>query len=63
MWLIPMNIALYARVSTTDQSCAMQLHERCSYAAKRGWQVFELKSTWIRVSAEPRRIVRRLIDS
>ena len=41
MWLIPMNIALYARVSTTDQSCEMQLHEMRQYASKRGWQVFE----------------------
>ena len=30
-----MRIALYARVSTTDQSCEMQLHELCHYAAGR----------------------------
>jgi DNA invertase Pin-like site-specific DNA recombinase len=35
-----MNIAIYARVSTTDQSCQMQLHELREYVAKRGWQVF-----------------------
>jgi DNA invertase Pin-like site-specific DNA recombinase len=35
-----MNIAIYARVSTTDQSCEMQLHELREYVAKRGWQVF-----------------------
>ena len=35
-----MRIALYARVSTTDQSCEMQLRELRDYAASRGWQVF-----------------------
>ena len=35
-----MRIALYARVSTTDQSCEMQLQELRHYAAQRGWQVF-----------------------
>lgn len=36
-----MKIALYARVSTTDQSCDMQLHELRQYTAKRGWQVIQ----------------------
>jgi DNA invertase Pin-like site-specific DNA recombinase len=36
-----MKIALYARVSTTDQSCDMQLHELDEYVARRGWQVFD----------------------
>ena len=36
-----MRIALYARVSTTDQSCDMQLQELRHYAAQRGWQVFD----------------------
>ena len=35
-----MRIALYARVSTADQSCEMQLRELRDYAARRGWQVF-----------------------
>ena len=35
-----MRIALYARVSTTDQSCEMQLRELRHYAAGRDWQVF-----------------------
>ncbi len=34
-----MKVALYARVSTTDQHCEMQLAELCEYAARRGWQV------------------------
>ncbi len=40
MDLQAMLIAIYARVSTTDQSCEMQLHELRQYVAKQGWQVF-----------------------
>jgi putative DNA-invertase from lambdoid prophage Rac len=40
MDLQAMIIAIYARVSTTDQSCEMQLHELRQYVAKRGWEVF-----------------------
>ena len=36
-----MIVAIYARVSTTDQSCEMQLHELRQYVAKRGWEVFQ----------------------
>ena len=36
-----MRTAIYARVSTTDQSCEMQLRELREYAARRGWQVVE----------------------
>ncbi len=32
-----MRAAIYARVSTTDQSCAMQLHELREYIERRGW--------------------------
>jgi putative DNA-invertase from lambdoid prophage Rac len=35
-----MRTALYAQVSTTDQSCEMQLQELRAYAQSRGWQVF-----------------------
>src|SRR5262249_43759430 len=34
-----MNVALYARVSTTDQNCAMQLREMRDYAARQGWTI------------------------
>ena len=34
-----MQTALYARVSTTDQSCEMQLLELREYASKRGWTI------------------------
>jgi len=35
-----MIIAIYARVSTTDQSCEMQLRELREYVGKRGWEVY-----------------------
>jgi putative DNA-invertase from lambdoid prophage Rac len=35
-----MIVAIYARVSTTDQSCGMQLHELRQYVSRQGWQVF-----------------------
>src|SRR5260370_18140167 len=35
----PMNCAIYARVSTTDQTCEMQLRELREYVARRGWEV------------------------
>ena len=34
-----MKIALYARVSTADQNCEMQLRELREYAAARKWNV------------------------
>src|SRR3984957_275220 len=40
MDLQAMIIAIYARVSTLDQSCEMQLHELRQYVARRDWQVF-----------------------
>jgi len=33
-----MKAALYARVSTTDQNCEMQLRELREYCARRGWE-------------------------
>ena len=35
-----MLIAIYARVSTSDQSCAMQRYELRQYAAKLGWRIY-----------------------
>lgn len=35
----PTHVAVYARVSTGDQNCAMQLTEMREYCARRGWQV------------------------
>jgi putative DNA-invertase from lambdoid prophage Rac len=39
MDLQAMIVAIYARVSTTDQSCDMQLHALREYVARQGWQV------------------------
>ncbi len=36
-----MIVAIYARVSTSDQSCEMPLHELRQYVQKRNWQIFE----------------------
>ena len=34
-----MRCALYARVSTTDQNCEMQLRELREYISRRDWKV------------------------
>jgi DNA invertase Pin-like site-specific DNA recombinase len=34
-----MTVALYARVSTADQDCAMQLRELRNYCARRNWTI------------------------
>jgi putative DNA-invertase from lambdoid prophage Rac len=34
-----MTVALYARVSTSDQDCAMQLRELRDYCTRRGWTI------------------------
>jgi len=36
----PLLCALYARVSTTDQDCAMQLDDMRGYAERRGWRLY-----------------------
>ena len=33
------RVALYARVSTRDQHCELQLRELREYAERRGWQI------------------------
>jgi DNA invertase Pin-like site-specific DNA recombinase len=33
-----MRAAVYARVSTTDQNCEVQLRELREYVARRGWE-------------------------
>jgi putative DNA-invertase from lambdoid prophage Rac len=35
----PLNAAIYARVSTQDQNCEMQVRELREYAGRRGWQI------------------------
>src|SRR5271169_7242494 len=41
MDLQAMIVAIYARVSTTEKSCDMQLHALREYVAREGWQVFQ----------------------
>ena len=36
---IRMDCAIYARVSTTDQNCEMQLRELREYCQRRGWKI------------------------
>lgn len=36
---MPMRVAIYARVSTTDQNCAMQIKELREYCANRDWSI------------------------
>jgi len=36
-----MKVALYARVSTTDQNCELQLRELREYCARRRWEVID----------------------
>jgi putative DNA-invertase from lambdoid prophage Rac len=37
----PADVAIYARVSTDDQNCSMQLTELREYAARSGWKLAE----------------------
>jgi putative DNA-invertase from lambdoid prophage Rac len=37
----PLTVAVYARVSTTDQRCTIQLAELNRYADARGWTVYQ----------------------
>jgi DNA invertase Pin-like site-specific DNA recombinase len=34
-----LKAAIYARVSTQDQNCEMQVRELREYAGRRGWQI------------------------
>lgn len=36
---MPIRAAIYARVSTTDQNCEMQLAELREYCSRRGWDI------------------------
>ena len=36
-----MNVAIYARVSTIDQDCAMQLTELREYCERKDWTIYQ----------------------
>ena len=41
------NAAIYARVSTADQNCAMQLRDLREYCKRRGWKAIEYVDTGV----------------
>ena len=57
-----MIVAIYARVSTSDQSCEMQLRELRQYVQRQGWQVFrEYVDTGFSGAADSRPQLDRLL--
>jgi DNA invertase Pin-like site-specific DNA recombinase len=50
----PLRAALYARVSTTDQTCDNQLHELRRYAEARAWTIREYVDAGISGSKDRR---------
>lgn len=50
----PITAAIYARVSTTDQNCALQLTELRAYCARMGWVAVEYTETESSVKRRPR---------
>lgn len=56
-----MKAAIYARVSTTDQTCENQLGELRSYAAARGWQITEFVDHGVSGATERRPALDRLV--
>ena len=41
------NAAIYARVSTSDQNCEMQLRDLREYCQRRGWTAIEYVDTGV----------------
>jgi DNA invertase Pin-like site-specific DNA recombinase len=56
-----MRVAIYARVSTTDQTCEMQLRELREYAARHGWTPTEYVDTGFSGSRASRPALDRLM--
>ena len=57
-----MRVALYSRVSTTEQNCAMQVDELRAYCLRRGWDVVEeFTDNGISGSKESRPALNRLL--
>jgi DNA invertase Pin-like site-specific DNA recombinase len=55
------NAAIYARVSTTDQDCEMQLRDLRSYCESRGWTAVEFVDTGISGAKTSREQLDRLM--
>jgi DNA invertase Pin-like site-specific DNA recombinase len=58
-----MRAALYARVSTTDQTCENQLAELRAYVAARGWTSTEFVDAGISGSKDSRPALDRLLEA
>jgi DNA invertase Pin-like site-specific DNA recombinase len=58
-----MRAALYARVSTTDQTCENQLGELRAYVAARGWTSTEFVDAGISGSKDSRPALDRLLEA
>jgi putative DNA-invertase from lambdoid prophage Rac len=60
-----MNVALYARVSTSDQDCGMQLAECREYCLRRGWKIADeyVDSGWSGRKANRPQLNRILCDA
>ena len=57
----PLRAALYARVSTTDQTTENQLHDLRRYCGARGWTAFEYVDTGVSGAKDRRPALDRLI--
>src|SRR5262245_29792980 len=55
------RVALYARVSTTDQSCEPQLQDLRAYVAARGWQAIKFVDQGVSGAKEKRPALDRLL--
>jgi DNA invertase Pin-like site-specific DNA recombinase len=60
-----MLVAIYARVSTTDQDCKLQLEELRSYCERRGWKIAGeyVDTGWSGVKAARPQLLRLMKDA
>jgi DNA invertase Pin-like site-specific DNA recombinase len=56
------NAAIYARVSTTDQNCDMQLSDLREYCERRGWNAVEYVDTGVSGAKSSREQLDRLMQ-
>jgi DNA invertase Pin-like site-specific DNA recombinase len=61
----PVRVAIYARVSTTDQTCETQLRELRDYASRRGWVIAQeyVDTGWSGAKAARPELLRLLADA
>jgi DNA invertase Pin-like site-specific DNA recombinase len=61
MQLPPKRVAIYARVSTTDQTCEPQLRDLRAYVTARGWHATEFVDQGVSGTREKRPALDRLL--